>query len=52
VTDLNGRVVKTFKNYITGNEIKSVDLKNSETGTYFVKIYNNNVFKTFRVVKN
>ena len=52
VTDLNGRIVRTFKNYITGNEIKSVDLKNSETGTYFVKVYNNNVFKTFRVVKN
>lgn len=52
VTDLNGRIIQTFKNYITGNEIKSVDLKNSETGTYFVKIYNNNVFKTFRVVKN
>ena len=52
VTDLNGRIIQTFKNYISGNEIKSVDLKNSETGTYFVKIYNNNVFKTFRVVKN
>ena len=52
VTDLNGRIIQTFKNYITGNEIKSVDLMNSETGTYFVKIYNNNVFKTFRVVKN
>jgi len=52
VTDLNGRIVRTFKNYITGNEIKSVDLKNSEPGTYFVKVYNNNVFKTFRVVKN
>ena len=52
VTDLNGRIIKTLNKYITGNEIKSIDLKNSETGTYFVKIYNNNVFKTFRVVKN
>ena len=52
ITDLNGRIIETFKNYITGNEIKSVDLSTSETGTYFVKVYNNNVFKTFRVVKN
>ena len=52
ITDLNGRIIETYKNYITGNEIKSVDLTSSETGTYFVKVYNNNVFKTFRVVKN
>ena len=52
VTDLNGRIIKMIKNYISGNEIKSVDLTNAETGTYFVKVYNNNVFKTFRVVKN
>ena len=52
VTDLNGRIVSTLKNFITANEIKSVDLSLSENGVYFVKIYNNNVFKTYRVVKN
>jgi hypothetical protein len=52
ITDLNGRVVRTLKNYITGNEIKSIDLSLSENGMYFVKIYNNNVFKTYRLVKD
>ena len=52
ITDLNGRIVSTLKNFITANEIKSVDLSLSENGVYFVKIYNNNVFKTYRVVKN
>ena len=52
ITDLNGRIVKTMKNYITGNEIKSIDLSLSENGVYFVKIYNTNVFKTYRMVKN
>jgi hypothetical protein len=45
-------MVSTLKNFITANEIKSVDLSSSENGVYFVKIYNNNVFKTYRVVKN
>jgi len=52
ITDLNGRTVHTLKNYITGNEVKSIDLSSSENGMYFVKIYNNNVFKTYRLVKD
>ena len=52
ITDLNGRIVSTLKNFISGNEIKSIDLSLSENGVYFVKIYNNNVFKTYRMVKN
>lgn len=52
ITDLNGRIVSTLKNYISGNEIKSIDLSLSENGVYFVKIYNNSVFKTYRMVKN
>ena len=52
VTDLNGRIVSTLKNFITANEIKSIDLSSSENGVYFVKIYNNNVFRTYRLVKN
>ena len=52
VTDINGRTVSVMKNFITGNEIKSIDLSSSENGVYFVKIYNSNVFKTYRMVKN
>jgi hypothetical protein len=52
ITDLNGRTVRTLKNYISGNELKSIDLSSSENGMYFVKIYNNNVFNTFRLVKD
>ncbi len=52
ITDLNGRTVSNLKNYITGNEMKSIDLSSSENGMYFVKIYNNNVFKTYRLVKD
>ena len=52
VTDINGRTVSVMKNFITGNEIKSIDLSSSENGVYFIKIYNSNVFKTYRMVKN
>jgi len=52
ITDLNGRTVSNLKNYITGNEMKSIDLSASEDGMYFVKIYNNSVFKTYRLVKD
>ncbi len=52
ITDLNGRTVRTLKNYITGNEIKSIDLSSYENGMYFVKIYNNTLFKTYRLVKD
>ena len=52
VTDINGRTVSVMKNFITGNEIKSIDLSSSENGVYFIKIYNSNVFRTYRMVKN
>ena len=52
ITDINGRTVSVMKNFITGNEIKSIDLSSSENGVYFIKIYNSNVFKTYRMVKN
>jgi len=52
VTDVNGRIISTFKNYISGNDSKTIDLTLSENGVYFVKIYNDSVFKTYRIVKN
>lgn len=52
VTDVNGRIISAFKNYISGNDIKNIDLTMSDDGVYFVKIYNNSVFKTYRIVKN
>lgn len=51
LTDLNGKVIATKANAINGTETTSIDLGKLEPGVYLIKVANENVEHTFRVIK-
>lgn len=50
VYGVNGQVVVEGQKAIAQNTVEQVSLSGLETGVYFVKVYNANASKTFRVV--
>ncbi|TNF50461.1 MAG: T9SS type A sorting domain-containing protein [Bacteroidetes bacterium] len=50
VTDIDGRVITSKEAAINGTTTTEIDLKDKVTGVYFIKVYNENAEKTFRVV--
>lgn len=51
LTDLNGKVIASEMNAINGTNTTSVDLSALEPGVYLIKVANENVEHTFRVIK-
>lgn len=51
LTDLNGKVIASKANAINGTETTSIDLGKLEPGVYLIKVANENVEHTFRVIK-
>ena len=51
LTDVNGQVIATEIAAIKGAASTDVNLEQLESGLYFIKVYNSNAEKTFRVVK-
>jgi hypothetical protein len=50
VTDIDGRVITSKEGAINGTTTTEIDLKDKVTGVYFIKVYNENAEKTFKVV--
>ena len=51
ITDVNGRVVLSSEDLIKQNQNVSLDLSVYERGTYFVRVFNNNFERMYRVVR-
>jgi hypothetical protein len=51
LTDVNGQVIATKDAAINGAETTEVNLGGLDSGLYFIKVFNENAEKTFRVVK-
>jgi len=51
LTDLNGKIISTQNGTINGTETTEVSLDKLETGVYLIRVFNDNVEKTFRIVK-
>ncbi len=51
MTDAQGKSVASEEDVINGTKETVINLKNLETGLYLIKIYNESVSKTFRIVK-
>lgn len=51
LTDLNGQVIETKKAVINGMETTELNMIALKSGLYFIKVFNENAEKKFRVVK-
>jgi hypothetical protein len=51
LTDSRGRVIATKENAINGTETTEIDLGKLEPGIYMIKVYNQNIETTYRIVK-
>lgn len=51
LTDINGKLIAEKSNAINGTTIQEVNIKQLENGVYFMRIFNDNAEKTFRIVK-
>jgi hypothetical protein len=52
LTDLNGKVIASRADAINGTETTEIDLGKLEPGMYLIKVANENVEHTFRVIKH
>jgi hypothetical protein len=50
VTDANGRVIATETDGVKAAQKSQIDLRNAETGVYFIRLSNEQAQKTYRVV--
>lgn len=49
IMDLNGRIINAASNAINGAQATEVDLTGNQNGLYFVRVFNTNGEKTFRI---
>lgn len=49
IMDLNGRIIRAASNSINGTQATEIDLRGNENGLYFVRIYNAQGERTFRI---
>lgn len=51
LTTLNGKVITSKNAAVSGTEVTGINVENLETGVYLLRVFNENIEKTFRVVK-